>query len=218
MRAPKIGLKQAFRLTGMSREDRLAFFAEGLPLMLASARAFWNAAQRLEDSRREAHVLTGLAKEEAAKILIVMDIVRCPPKLVDGRIGEMLKWFYNHLARLLYAEAAGWRAVDLAQLRRYIDFDRRTHYVDGPMSEYIFPNSPIHERESRLYVDIAAYEDGVPYWNAPTGTDYLFPLTESPATACSGSPIGHWRILGRGVEGSFRRVGQSRVRRDGAHD
>jgi hypothetical protein len=52
--------------------------------MLASARGFWNAAQRLEDRRREADVLIGLAKEEAAKILIVLDIVRCPPKRVDG--------------------------------------------------------------------------------------------------------------------------------------
>ena len=149
--------------------------------MLASARGFWNAARRLEDSRREADVLTGLAKEEAAKILIVMDIVRCPPNRVDGRIGEMLKWFYSHLARSLYSEAAGWNAVDLVELRRYIDLDRRTHYLDGPMGEYIFPNSPIHERESRLYVDVAANEDGILYWNAPVGTDRLFPLAEPPA-------------------------------------
>lgn len=181
MAAPRIGLKQAFRLTGMKRKDRLAFFAEGLPMMLASTRGFWNAAQRLEDSRREADVLIGLAKEEAAKILIIMDIVRCPPKRVDGRIGEMLKWFYSHLARLLYAEAAGWNAVDLVELRRYIDFDRRTHYLDGPVSEYIFPNSPIHNRESRMYVDIEAYEDGIPHWSAPAGTDRLFSMFEPPA-------------------------------------
>ena len=149
--------------------------------MLESARGFWNAAKRLEDSRREADVLTGLAKEEAAKILIILDIVRCPPTRVDGRIGTMLKWFYSHLARLLYAEAAGWNAVDLIELRRYVDADRRTHYPDGPMSEYIFPNSPLHIRESRLYVDIEAYEDGIPRWSAPTGTDRLFPMMEPPA-------------------------------------
>ncbi len=181
MAAPRVGLKQAFRLTGMKRKDRLAFFAEGLPIMLASARGFWNAAQRLEDSRREADVLTGLAKEEAAKILIIMDIVRCPPTRVDGRIGEMLKWFYSHLARLLYAEAAGWNAVDLIELRRYIDFDRRTHYLDGPVSEYIFPNSPTHNRESRMYVDIEAYEDGIPHWSAPSGTDRLYSMLKPPA-------------------------------------
>lgn len=75
MGAPGIGLKQAFRLTGMERKDRLVFFAEGLPTMLTSARGLWNAAKRLEDSRREADVLIGLAKEEAGKLLIVMDIV-----------------------------------------------------------------------------------------------------------------------------------------------
>lgn len=181
MSIPKIGLKQAFRLTKIGREDRLAFFAKGLPLALASARGFWNAAQRLQDSRREADVLINLAKEEAAKILILMDIVRCPAERVEGRIGKMLKWFYSHLARSLYAEAAGWHAVDLVELQKYIDLDRRTHYLDGLLGDYIFPNSPIHRRESLLYVDIAAYEDGVPYLSAPASTDRFFPLMEPPA-------------------------------------
>jgi hypothetical protein len=179
--APRIGLKNAFRLTGIKREDRLAFFAEGLPMMLASARGFWNAAQQLEDSRREAEVLIGFAKEEAAKILIIMDIVRCPPQRVDGRIGEMLKWFYSHLARLLYAEAMGWNALDLFELRRYVNLDRRTHYLDGHLSEYIFPNSQLYDRERRMYVDIEAYEDGIPHWSAPVGIDSLFPVREPPA-------------------------------------
>ncbi|WP_370322576.1 hypothetical protein [Oricola sp.] len=181
MNVPKIGLRQALRLTNMKRKERLAFFAEGFPLLLHSAHGFWNAAKRLENSRREAEVLIGFANEEAAKILIIMDIVRCPPTKVDARIGTMLKWFYSHLARLLYAEAAEWNAIDLVELRRYVDLNRRTHYLDGPMSEYIFPNSPLHNRESLLYVDIEAYEDGFPHWSAPKGKEHLFPIMEPPA-------------------------------------
>lgn len=181
MGSPNIGLKQASRLTQMSNADRLQFFAEGLPHLLASARGFSKASERLPNGSREAEVLTSLAMEEAAKILIILDIVRCPPKRRAQQIGRLLKPFYSHLARLIYAEAAGWHAVDLFELRRYVDFERRAHYVDGPFSEFIFPNSILHKRESRMYVDIETYEDGKPFWSVPTDTDFHFSPSQIPS-------------------------------------
>lgn len=65
-----IGLGQARRLCQMKQTNRLAFIAEGLPVILESARGFWSAEKLIETNPREAKVLRGFAEEEAAKILI----------------------------------------------------------------------------------------------------------------------------------------------------
>jgi hypothetical protein len=100
-----IGLRQGRASCQMKHAERLDFIAEGLPLILESARGFWTASERLHDRPREADVLEGHAEEEAAKILILLDILRCPPKLSAGKIGTIIKWFYDHLAQLIYAKA-----------------------------------------------------------------------------------------------------------------
>ena len=63
----------------MRHEDRLAVIAEGLPILLASSQGFQDAAAHLRDRPREEDVMVSFADEEAAKILILLDIVRCPP-------------------------------------------------------------------------------------------------------------------------------------------
>ena len=60
------GNRRADILTRMSQRDRLAFISEGLPIITASARNFWDAARQLEDGSREQSVLEGFAIEEAA--------------------------------------------------------------------------------------------------------------------------------------------------------
>ena len=182
-KAPNIGLSQAQRLCQMQQAERLAFIADGLPIVLTSAQGFWGAASQLKGQVREAVVLERHAEEEAAKVLILMDMVRCPSRLVSSRIGSMVKWFYSHLARLIYAEAVGWRSTDVAELRKYVDLDRKSHHVDGAVGEYIMPNSTIFNREGMLYSDIAAYEEEGARWNDPA--DLLHPLSFSgrPPTA-----------------------------------
>lgn len=64
----------------MKHEDRLAFIAEGLPILLASAQGFQDAAARLHDSPREEDVMVSFSEEEAAKILILIDIGSLPPR------------------------------------------------------------------------------------------------------------------------------------------
>jgi hypothetical protein len=98
-----------------------------------------------------------------------MDIVRCPPELVASKIGLLVGRFYDHLARLLYAEAQRWKPMHVSQLREYIDEQRKAHYLDGHSGEYIVPNWNISRRESQLYADVEAYEDGAPMWSKPTG-------------------------------------------------
>lgn len=155
-------------MRNMSASARLDFIAEGLPIILSSARGFWSAAERLADKPREASVLEGFAEEESAKALMLLDLVRCPPSKIDGRIGRIVKHFYSHLARLIYAKAQSWRPVNVTQLQDYVDSERQGHYLEGGMSEYIMPNWAIYSRESTLYADIEQQEDGEPHWNDPT--------------------------------------------------
>ena len=164
-----IGLRQARRLCQMSHDKRLTFLAEGLPIILASAQGFWKASRHLMDMPREAEVLEGFAKEEAAKILILMDAVRCPVKLLPSKLGTIIGWFYNHLARLIYADAVTWKPMHLAQLRQYVEPRRKAHNLEGGAGEYILPNWTLYQRESGLYADIEAHEDDQLGWNTPTG-------------------------------------------------
>ena len=87
----------------------------------------------------------------------------------------MVRWFYDHLARMIYAKAASWSAMGVAQLRGYVANERQAHYLEGDYGEYIMPNSELFRRESALYADIEVYEDGIPHWNRPTGLQTLFP-------------------------------------------
>ena len=182
-RAPNIGLSQAQRLCQMPQSERLAFIADGLPVVLASAQGFWQAASQLDGQVREAVVLARHAEEESAKVLILMDMVRCPKRLVSSRMGSMVKWFYSHLARLIYGEAVSWKPMHVAQLREYVDLSRKSHHVDGAVGEYIMPNSMIFNREGVLYSDIAAYEEEGVSWSDSADLIHELSFSRRPPTA-----------------------------------
>jgi AbiV family abortive infection protein len=164
----QIGLGQARRICQMSATNRLAFIAEGLPIIHASAKGFWFASAQLRENPREAAVLAGFAQEEAAKILILLDVVRCPEKRIADRISKLVNWFYKHHQRLIYAQLAEWWFDDLAALQEAVKPLRKDHDLEGNMGEFIVPNSTLYRRESKLYADVEAYEDGTPVWHAPT--------------------------------------------------
>lgn len=158
----------------MRHDDRLAFIAEGLPILLASAQGFQAAASRLHDSPREEDVLVSFADEEAAKVLILMDIVRCPPAQVNQHVGKLMRWFYDHLARLLYAKATSWKPMSVQQLQHYLETECKEHTLEGFAGEYILPGGPVHERESALYADIQSYDNGELAWHEPRTRASLF--------------------------------------------
>ena len=132
-----------------------------------SAEGYWKVSLELDESPREAEVLRGYAVEEAAKVLILMDAVRCPKKLVSRNMGKIVGWFYNHLARLIYAEAIGWRPTHIDELRKYVESVRKSHSVEGAVGEFIMPNLSLYMRESQLYVDVVCEDEKDPYWNEP---------------------------------------------------
>ncbi len=163
------GNRRAGILCNLSRSAQLNLIAEGLPIVLASAQGFWAAASAIADRPREARVLQGFCEEECAKIMILMDLIRCPQRIVGDRAGKLVGTFYDHLGRLIYAEAQSWKPMHVTQLREYVDNARKGHYLEGNMGEFILPNASLYRRESTMYADIEVYEDGLPRWSAPTG-------------------------------------------------
>lgn len=161
------GNRQAGILCNLPTVRRLDLIAEGLPVILASAESFLSAAANLKLAPREARVLEGFAEEEAAKILILIDLVRCPPKLVASLSGKIVRTFYDHLGRLIYGDAQSWRPVNVAQLREYVDNARQAHYLDGYAGEYIVPNWSRYSREAAMYADIEVLENGSAHWSEP---------------------------------------------------
>jgi len=165
----QIGFKQAAQIANMAGEARLAFIAEGLPIIFESAKSLMAASRALEAFPRERTILEGHAVEECAKILILVDLVRCPPKRSAALAGTMMKWFYSHLARIIYADAQSWKPVSIDQLQEYVDNERPTHYLEGNFGEYIMPNSALYQREGSLYADVMGNENADPEWSSPLG-------------------------------------------------
>jgi len=159
--------RKVVTLGAKSGAERLRLIGEGLPVLLASAQELADAEKQLpREHQRARAILIGQAEEEAAKILILLDSVRCPPKRQKA-LNRTLGNFYNHLARLIYAAASGWHAATLPELAWYVDHDRTSHYLDGQYGpEFLFRNDLLDEREGFLYADLVD-EDGTLVWRKP---------------------------------------------------
>jgi hypothetical protein len=161
-----IGLRQARIIANLSRDERFALIAEGLPIILRSAQDLVAASTALAEHPRAAEVIERAGEEEAAKILILLDYVRCPPGR-SNRAAAVLQAFYNHGARLIYAEACGWKPTNVAMLRQYVDQERVSHYIEGDVGQWIVPNWQHFTREATLYADIVRSDTGELSWNDP---------------------------------------------------
>lgn len=176
------GNRRAWGLCNVSHSARLDIVAEGLPIILDSAEGFRAAAIMLDEQghRREASVLDGFALEEAAKVLILVDLARCPRRLAGKRCGSIVRTFYGHLGRLIYADAQAWRPSTVKELRTYVDSARKSHGLEGYVGEYIVPNWSTYFRESALYADIESDEHGALSWNRPAALASAWSRFEPP--------------------------------------
>lgn len=170
-----IGMRQLRNLANMPPAQRWQVVSEGLAILLKSAEGLYAASREAKDVPRAREILEGHASEEAAKILILLDYVRCPLGMSD-HAQRLLRSFYDHGTRLLYAEACRWRPSDLEMLREYVDRARRSHYLEGDLGEYILPNSQLYDREARLYADLVRHQDGSFLWNDP---EAMFALSDN---------------------------------------
>ena len=164
----QIGMRGGRILANLPQQEQLDIIANGFPILMKSAGDLLSASKALAEHPRAAEILKNQALEELAKIIILMDIVRCPPKVRPARIGPMMGWFYNHLARLIYIQTQTGCPADIRELQEYVDRQRKSHYLEGGFGEYIFPNWHVYTRESLLYADLMTVEDGVePVWQEP---------------------------------------------------
>lgn len=156
--------------------DRFGILGEGLSMLAENVH---NLTEDIEDRGKNrrfqaAAVLSCFAEEEAAKILILLDIARAGWSDRDA-VGRAMDAFYAHLARGLYVRAYDGSPTDLGEVRRYVDSWRQEFYLDGPMDvDWIFNNEVLASREERLYVDYVEFEDGDRRWIGPKQRTALF--------------------------------------------
>ena len=85
-------------------------------------------------------------------MLILVDAVRCPRDKPKER-SRTLGYFYEHLAKGIYAEASNWRPADFAEVSCLVNHAREENYLDGPDDvDWIFPNFITQRCEDGLYV------------------------------------------------------------------
>ena len=107
--------------------------AEGIRLILRNVDHFDSAARHLSagNHREIARIIGGFAAEEAAKVIVLLDAVRCPRECEDKR-KQTLQRFYSHLAKGLYVEVCDWQVTDYQDLINAIDGERGKYFLDGP--------------------------------------------------------------------------------------
>jgi AbiV family abortive infection protein len=115
---------------------------------------------------RAATILQNVANEEAAKALILLDVVRCPRAATDERT-RLFKYFINHLPKGIYASVCDIRPCSFAEVRQWVDRERKEFYLDGPTgTDWIYANTITTSREQAMYVDYV-YAEGNYWWHDP---------------------------------------------------
>jgi hypothetical protein len=150
------------------KAERLDLIAEGLALLAEHVSTLRDDLIHLQEAGRSrgAAVIDGLASEEAAKMLILWDVVRMGWTDIDAVRGQ-LRTFYSHLARGIYARLVEGRPADLAEVRGYAESLRHSLYLDGPNDvDWVFRNRVEADREESLYVDYVTSE-GDSAWITP---------------------------------------------------
>ena len=122
------------------------------------------------------NIMRGLADEEAAKVLVLIDYVRCP-RSKSAEQARVSKYFYDHVAKSIYAEACDWRPAQFKDIRQYAELRLAGFYLDGPHEiDWIFRNDIIAERDRAMYVDYVqdvTVEGGDHNWQFPMDDNVL---------------------------------------------
>ena len=160
-------------LAGFSKDRLFREISEGVPLIVKNALSLDDTAHRLYRAKefRGSEIIRGFAEEEAAKVPILIDLVRCP-QIPERRV-ETLKRFYGHVAKRIYAMTCSYpRIASFGELCELIEMECRPYYLDGPnLVDWIVPNSISAEREQTVYVDYVqdiTEEAGDYHWRTPS--------------------------------------------------
>lgn len=153
-------------LVSLSNDERFPILGEGLEKLGERVTHLAASIKNLQDADDvvAAAALDVICTEEAAKVLILLDLARCMHPQKPFTRG--CKYFYSHLARGIYAHVHEGNPVDFAEIERYVAALRPSHYLDGPNdADWIFRNDILRGRESALYVDFEESQPGEFEWS-----------------------------------------------------
>ena len=93
-------------LANLSDVDLIKSISEGITHLRANVERLDRAAHSLScaDDPTTAAILGHFASEEAAKILLLLDVVRCPRDEQSSR-SRMLKFYHDHIWKGVYISA-----------------------------------------------------------------------------------------------------------------
>ena len=161
-----------FDLDGYRDEKLFDVISEGATEIVNNAVELDKAARRLHvaGEQRASDILRGLAEEEAAKVLILLDVVRCPTD--SGFRHRTLGYFFDHLAKRVYALTSSFpNVLTFAEVCELARFECRPFFLDGPNGvDWIFSNTIKSHREGSMYVDYVrdiTGDDANCFWNSP---------------------------------------------------
>ncbi len=155
-----------------------ALFVEvetGAALCVSNAQQIHDDALTLDSLKRPAgtEILRLAAEEEAAKVLILLDAVRCPRTERKAEFSRQLQYFNEHLAKGIYAQYSWRNPHSFLDVRDWVDRERKEYYLDGPNGvDWIFYNNILRRREETIYVDYVEYDNNH-IWHDPRGMDEL---------------------------------------------
>jgi len=129
--------------------------AEGIPLIVKNAISLDEAVQILHQKKQfcVSYIVRRFAEEEAAKVLILTDLIRCP-QIQEWKMKTASR-ICGHVSKRIYATSCSdFRIASFRELCALVERESCTYYLDGPNSvDWVFPNSITEEREQALYVD-----------------------------------------------------------------
>lgn len=156
------------QISQTSPSKRLELLAPGLPKLVEHVLALGVEVQAMSDAgqHRSANIVDNLMQEEAAKLLILLDMVRAGVGN-DDVVKKYVRAFYDHLSRCVMAEVATYRIASFGELREAVERLRGSHHLDGPNDvDWVFRNRLVATRENAMYVDYVQTDDGAG-WISP---------------------------------------------------
>lgn len=163
--------------------ERFGLIAEGMGHLVEHVDALKASVEALDiDGFRGQPILHAVMGEEAAKVLILLDVVRGGWS-DQTRARQRLRGFSDHFVRGMYQRVAAINPGTFREVRDYVETLRPAFYLDGPNdADWIFRNEIESARELAFYVDYVQEEEGH-RWVTPRGG--LYPSLKWPATITS---------------------------------